>query len=450
MLVRPIPRRMLLRGAGACMALPLLEAMTPRRAAAAEGGLRNLIVLFLPNGVDTAQFHPPVGPLTADTLTAPMQDLVGHPAEGIWPAFESVVDEITVVSGIDHSPISQDIHVCSMALAAHVDRDGSRTPPEPTLDQVLSAHLASDTAVFPNLAMSGTADTAVTQGYLSFRSGGQVDPGYRAPRDVFEALFSGGGAGDPEAQRRIARRASVIDAVLDDAHRLERRLGAADRQRLDQYLESVYEVEGQLQASDRCEGVEAPAGGSDMHTKAKHFMDLTLLAVSCGLTHVATIQYSNSWDLGYAGIELGEGIGDWSDHFISHKLGDQDRATDLDGLPQAEAMRIANARVELTTRFKMRRLGNLLEALRNTPTPTGTMLDETLVLYTSENADGDSHSRVNMPIVLAGGSAGGFRTGRVVSAGGAPTGALHASILGLFGMEVESWGDPAAPPIADL
>lgn len=446
-----LSRRTVLRGAGITLAIPFLEGMRPRRSSAAGSespGLKNFLTFFMPNGMDTARFHPPTGALTPEVLTAPLQDLTGFEAEGVWPAAPSVLDEVTVVRGIDHSPISRDIHICSMALSAHVDTDGSRVPSAPTLDQVLAEHLASSATSFRNVAMSGTRDTALTQGYLSFRAQGQVDPGFRTPREAFNALFGAGDSTDDVKQR--ARAASVIDLVLEDAHRLEQRLGRADHQRLAQYMESVYEVEMQIGGGGGCSTPALADLGSSLHDMTKLFVDITVAALSCGLTPVATIQYSNSWDLNYNGYELGENIADWSDHFISHKLGDNDRATDLDGLPQNEAMAIANARVELTSRFKARRFANVIDLLRNTPTPTGTLLDETLVLYASENADGDSHSRVNMPYMLAGGQAAGIQHGRVIDAMGAPTGALHGSILRRFGMEIDRYGDPDAAPLDDF
>jgi hypothetical protein len=161
------------------------------------------------------------------------------------------------------------------------------------------------------------------------------------------------------------------------------------------------------------------------------------------------LQYSNSWGLNFTKYNLGDGVGSWSDHFISHKLGDRDRATDLDGLPREEAMAVASARVLQTSRFKVRRFGYLIDRLKAIPAASGSLLDETLALYTSENGNGDSHSRKNMPILLSGG-AGGFETGRAVDAAGAPTGALHASILNYFGAETAQHGDPAAPPLAGL
>ena len=104
----------------------------------------------------------------------------------------------------------------------------------------------------------------------------------------------------------------------------------------------------------------------------------------------------------------------------------------------------------LTSRFKVRRFAYLVNQLKRTSNGMGgTLLDDTLAMFVSENGDGDSHSRKNMPILLAG-HAGGFETGRVVAATDKPTGALHASIIKRFGFDVSSYGSPAGSPITGL
>jgi hypothetical protein len=225
---------------------------------------------------------------------------------------------------------------------------------------------------------------------------------------------------------------------------------------LEQYFDAVNELEAQLSAApttSSCAPPEAPSGAAgNWHQDSKHFVDIAVLAMACDLTRVATIQYSNSWGVNYTGYNIGAGreaLGDWSDHFISHKLDDGDRATDLDGLERAEAQRIADARVILTSRFKVRRFAYLVEKLKAVQTPTGRLYDETMAMYVSENGDGDSHARTNMPILLAGG-VGGFRTGRAVAAPGQPTGALHASVLRYFGVDVGKYGNPAGSAITGL
>jgi hypothetical protein len=452
MIVRPLSRRLLLRGAGVCMALPFLEAMSPTRAKAQAAPVQRFIAFFYPNGTDPPKWNPPAGAL-GTTLPECLQDLNGFAAEGIWPAETgSIAPDVTVVTGIDHSGVCSEIHNPSMALSAHKGPN----PPQATLDQVLADHLRG-TASYRNFALSATSSNDISQGNISFKTGGQPETNVRNPRQLFDTLFGSGmvGGGDmAAAERARLRQQSVLDVVREDATRLNTRLGAQDRQRIDQYFTAIEEVERQINTVPpaTCMVPTQPASGGNWHSKTKAFIDLTVLAMACDLTRTVTIQYSDSWGVNYSDYMLGsgiEGLGTWSDHFISHKLDDTDRATDLDGLDRTEAMRIANLRVVQISRFKVRRFSYLVNRLKGIPTATGTLLDESLVMYCSENGDGDSHARKNMPILLAG-HAGGFQTGRSVVATNQPTGALHAAIQRRLGIDVSSYGDPAGTPIADL
>ncbi|MFZ5893679.1 MAG: DUF1552 domain-containing protein [Myxococcota bacterium] len=450
-----LSRRTLLRGAGACLALPLLEAMHPERASAQSMTPKRFIAFFYPNGTDPRKWNPAAGALSATNLPECLKDLAGFSAEGIWPAGDATFQDITVVTGIDHSGVCVDIHMPSMSLSAHKGVANTYTPPQPTLDQYLAERLQGTTP-YRNLALAATGSTDIGQGNISFRAGGQVETVTRTPKQLFDTLFKGmTTTTDPNAERRRKRNASVLDAIKEDHARLNARLGRADQQRIAQYLEAVAELEKQVNApatGTSCTAPTAPATGGDWHSKSKLFIDLLVLAMTCDLTRVITLQYSDSWGVNYSGYTIGsgkEGLGTWSDHFISHKLDDTDRATDLDGLDRAEAQRIADLRVVNTSRFKVRRFAYLVNALKNVKTPNGTLLDESLVMYVSENGDGDSHARKNMPILLAG-HAGGFQTGRAVAATNQVTGALHASIIQRLGFEAASYGTPAGKPIADL
>jgi hypothetical protein len=438
------------------MALPFLEAMRPTRAHAQAAPVQRFFGFFYPNGVDPSRWDPTAGALSASSLPECLQDLNGFTAEGIWPAGDAILNDVTVVTGIDHSGVSTDIHVPSMAFSAHKGVANNFTPPEPTLDQYLADHLRGETP-YRNLALSATSSNDVAQGILSFKAGGQPETINRNPRTLFDTLFGGGMVGmmaDPAAIAARARQQSVLDLVRADAQRLDLRLGAGDKQRLDQYLTSVSELEVQINAMtpSSCSSPMQPATGGTWHSKAKIFMDLAVVAMACDLTRVVLLQYSDSWGVNYSDYSIGtgtEGLGTWSDHFISHKLDDTDRATDLDGLDRTEAMRIANSRVVNTSRFKVRRFAYLVNALKSVQTANGTLLDECLVLYASENGDGDSHARKRMPTMIAG-HAGGFQTGRAVAAANKTTGALHASIINRFGLPVETYGTGAGTPIAEL
>jgi len=457
---KPLSRRTMLRGAtGVGMAIPFLEAMRPRRAYGQTAAVRRFIGFFYPCGTDPRKWNPVAGPLNATTVSECLQDLKGFAAEGIWPAETALLSDVTAVTGIDHSGVCVDIHVPSMALSAHKGTANGYTPGMPTLDQFLADTLQG-TAPYRNLALSATPSTDIIQGNISFRASGQVASVTRNPRDLFNTLFPAGmtGTGGATAEDKMRRRQkSVLDYVVDDANRLSAKLGAGDRQTLGQYLQSVSEVEKQIITvtpnPTTCTAPAQPATGGNWHSKSKLFIDLAVLAMACDKTRIVTLQYSDSWGVNYSDYTLGTGqeaLGTWSDHFISHKLDDTDRATDLDGLPRADAQRIADARVVITSRFKVRRFAYLLSALKRTPGVNGgSLLDESMVMFTSENGDGDSHSRKNMPILLAG-HAGGFQTGRVVAATNLPTGALHASIIKRMGIDVSTYGNPAGSPIADL
>ncbi len=446
-----IPRRALLRGAGVALSLPFLDAMRSGRASAAEETPKRFVAFFAPNGTDWNTWHPDgEGALAASDLKPCMVDMTGFDAEGEWPAGESILSDVTLVRDVNHQGVCTAIHSPAMALCAHYDGGEPSVPKVATLDQYLAEQIAGSTP-YRSLILSPTGDTEITQGFLSFRDGGQPEDCFRNPAQVFDTLFSG--LADPSAdlEKIRARKQSVLDYVKEDAKRLKARLGAADTARVDQHLESVYELEKQIQSSvgSSCVIPSAPEATSSLHAKFKQMIDLGVLALACDLTRVVVLQYSNSWNLDFAGYDLSDGVADWSDHFISHKLGDRDRATDLDGLPQEEAMAIANARVIQTSRFKVRRFAYLLNSMKAITTASGNLLDESMVLYTSENGDGDSHSRQNMPIMLAG-HAGGFQTGRRVMANGAPTGSLHASIINYLGGNLSEYGDPVGGPIAGL
>jgi hypothetical protein len=440
---------MLLRGAGTALALPWLEAMLPQRATAqASAAPKRFIGFFYPCGTDPGAWNPAAGALTAATLSPCLKDLAGFAAERMWPEAGALFSEVTAVTGIDHSGVCADIHMPSLAFSAHKGTVNTYTPGAPTLDQYLADKLAVQTR-FRNLSLSATGNTDIGQGSLSFRAAGQPDTSIRSPKQLFDLLFGGS---KPATDRARLREASLLDGLREDAARLSNAVGSADRARLDQYFQSLRELEIQLGggAATECAVPAAPGASGDWHTSAKQFIDLLVLAMSCDLTRVALLQYSDSWGVHYGDFSIGTGreaLSAWSDHFISHKLGDKDRATDLDGLDSAEAMRIANARVVLTSRFKVRRFAYLVQALKNVSTPFGSLLDESLVLYASENGDGDSHARTNMPVLVAG-HAGGFKTGRVIAAKGQPTGALHASIVQKLGLPAASYGNPAGSPIA--
>lgn len=452
---QPLSRRTLLRGAGVALSLPMLEAMMPHHASAAETPKR-FFGFFYPNGTDPSRWQPPTGPLSPEALTPCLQDLAGFGNEGIWPSCDALYQYITVVNGINHEGLNTNIHTPSMALQAYkrASSDDSSTPVAASLDVKIAQKFAGP---YPYLAMSSSTDTALSQGYISWEDNGRPADTERDPARLFNKLF--GAQQNTAADNAInERKASILDFVREDCTRLKGRLGQADQQRLDEFFNSIRTLEEQISVSNSCQQADLQGTARDFHDKSKFFIDIGILAMACDLTNVATVQYSNSWGVNYAGYVLGNGVpdeagtigvGNFSDHFISHKLDDNDRAKDLDNLPRHIAARIADDRVVLTSRFKVRRFSYLVDQLLKTPTPTGSLYDETLALYCSENGNGDSHSRRDMPTLLAG-RAGGFEPGRVINSNGARTSALHAAILNRFDFNLSSYGDPASGPLSGI
>src|SRR5688572_15338962 len=309
MIIRPLPRRTFLRGAGATLALPLLDAMMPRRASAQAAATQRFFAFFYPNGTDPGRWEPAPGPLDSSALPECLIDLNGFDGEGIWPAGDAILSDVTVVTGTDHSGVSTDIHVPSMALSAHKGVANNYTPPEPTLDQYLADHLRGDTP-YRNLALSATGSTDIAQGNISFKPGGQPETVYRNPQQLFDTLFAGDTGGDDAAAEAARRRqTSVLDLVLADAQSLQARLGSEDKARLDQYRESLNELEKQVSSVPTASYTTpaAPASGGNWQSKAKLFINLAVVAMACDKTRVVTLQYSDSWGVHYGDYSLGEG-----------------------------------------------------------------------------------------------------------------------------------------------
>ncbi|MET0593424.1 MAG: DUF1552 domain-containing protein, partial [Polyangiaceae bacterium] len=223
--MKPLSRRTLLRGAGVAMALPFLEAMMlPRYAQAQSTAVRRFIAFFYPNGTDPRKWNAAAaGAFTAANLPECLQDLKGFAAEGIWPAEQASFQEITAVTGVDHSGVCTDIHMPSMSLSAFKGTANSYTPPEPTLDQYLADRIQGTTP-HRNLALSATGSTDIGQGNISFRAGGQVATVMRDPKAVFNTLFGAGtGGGGSAAEKARLRQMSVLSLVREDATRLTAR-----------------------------------------------------------------------------------------------------------------------------------------------------------------------------------------------------------------------------------
>lgn len=398
-----ISRRHVLRGAGAAISLPLLDAMLPRCHATpstfqplpkSESVQPRLLCCYVPNGVNIIEWMP------ADnggnyTLSPTLEALAEHR------------DDFTVVSGLGH-PNSKGGHsgadtwLTGANLTAKPGVDYTNTV---SIDQLVAAVHAPHTR-YPSVQLSDLSGTGAAghSHTLSFDINGTPLPAENTPQRLFERLFVPESAADREATlARYAERRSILDAINGEAKSLHRRLGAIDQRKLDEYLSSVRETERHVerlenwidrpkpQVADK--GLQLtmkPCNGHDRPMWLDVMLELVYLAFLTDTTRVITFEWSRE-----AG---GFGGGGENHHELSHHGGDPGMLKKLGEID----------------RFHLSRLGRFMGMLKKTAEADGTMLDRTVVLFGSgmNSGKGGEHSPKNLPLLVAGGHKLGMQLGR--------------------------------------
>jgi hypothetical protein len=418
-----LSRRTVLRGAGGvAVGLPFLEAMFPRRARAAVLP-RRLLIWFTGNGTIPGRWGAS-GSQTSFTLApilAPLQD------------YKS---DIVVVGGLTLQGSGGDGHTDGMGgnltgmplKPGGIGSFGTGT----SIDQYLAQKVKA-----ANPAMLGSIETSVgprggsTWGRLSYLNSVPV-PSESSPAKVFDRLFSGftpgGAATDATQAAQLAalrdQRRSLLDRVTADYATLSRRLGGADRQRLESHLAAIRELEltvtavaATTSAGAACKPAMPPTG-TDYPTLGNAMVDLIVMAFVCDRVRVASIM----WE-GAADARTMPWIGETAQHHAACHNGQNDQ--------------VEKILVWFTQQFAA-----LIGKMKSIKEGTGTLLDSSLVFATSEQADGHSHSWKNMPYVLAGSAGGAIRTGRYMSYPGQPHPNLLVSILNAFDQPLTTFGNP--------
>jgi hypothetical protein len=428
---KSLPRRTFLRGMGAMISLPLLDAMIPAATAAtrtAAKPVRRLGYVFMPMGCDITRWTPEGGEKLGELSP-------------ILKSLESVKDQISVLTNLDLKPAYPGTHATSnsafLSAATAKRTESSDYFLGTTADQIAARQMGRETQL-PSLELAmdllqtvGQCDNGyacVYQNNLSWSSPTTPLPAEAHPRLVFEALFGEGGTA---AERRAAlrKRASLLDWVGEDLSRLKRNLGAEDRSKVDGYLESVREVERRIQRAeadardnelpdlDRPTGV--PAAYAD---HARLMFELQVLAFQGDITRVTTFQLARETsNRTYPEI----GVSD-PHHPLSHHGNDP---------AKIERMAKINA-------FHVSLFAEFLEKMKATPEAGGTLLDHSLFLYGSGMGNPNLHDHSNLPIVVAGGAAGGMKGGRHIRfTEPTPLANLHLTLLDKAGVELEAFGD---------
>jgi hypothetical protein len=428
---KALPRRTFLRGMGACVALPLLDAMVPSMTALAKtpaDPVRRLGFVYMPMGCDIANWTPRAEGRLLE-LSPTLQSL------------GPIVDQLTVITNLELKNAYPGTHATSNAafLSAATAKWTESTDYYlgTTVDQIAAKRIGNET-LLPSLELSmdllhtvGQCDNGyacVYQNNLSWSSPTTPLPAEAHPRIVFERLFGEGGSA---AERRAAlrKKASLLDWVREDTTRLQQKLGPEDRTRVGQYLETVREVERRIQKAeagttdDQLPDLDRPVGVPAAYADhARLMFDLQVLALQGDVTRVITFQLARETsNRTYTEI----GVPD-PHHPLTHHGNDAEKV--------AKMAKINAFHVSLFAYF--------LEKLKATPEGDGSLLDHSIYLYGSGMGNPNVHDHTNLPVLVAGGGGGKIKGARHIKyAEPTPLANLHLTLLERVGVRLDAFAD---------
>jgi hypothetical protein len=428
---KAMPRRTFLRGMGVTMALPLLEAMVPAATPLAKTPahpVRRLGFVFMPMGCDITRWTPP-GENKLDELSPILSSLA------------PVKEHVTAITNLELQNAYPGSHATSnsafLSAAKAKLTESTDYYLGTTVDQIAAKQIGQETQL-PSLEMAmdllqvvGQCDNGyacVYQNNLSWSSPTTPLPAEAHPRIVFESMFGEGGS---MADRRAAlrKKASLLDWFNEDIARLNRELGASDRAKVSHYLETVREVERRIQkaeadaADNPLPDLDRPVGVPAAYADhARLMFDLQVLALQGDVTRVITFQLARETsNRTYPEI----GVPD-PHHPLSHHGNDPGKIE----------------RMAKINQFHVSLFAEFLGKLKATPEGNGTLLDHSLYLYGSGIGNPNVHDHTNLPILVAGGAAGGMKGGRHIKYDKPrPLANLHLTLLDKVGVHLDSFAD---------
>jgi len=427
---KALPRRTFLRGVGATLALPLLDAMIPAATVFAKTPakpVRRLGFIFMPMGCDITRWTPK-----------------GEKLEELSPILSSLApvrEHVSVISNLELQNAYPGTHATSNAAFLSAAKakltESSDYYLGTTVDQIAAQHIGQDTQL-PSLELAmdllqtvGQCDNGyacVYQNNLSWSSPTTPLPAEAHPRIVFELLFGEGGS-LAERQAALRKKASLLDSFNEDIARLQRKLGPSDRAKVGQYLDTIREVERRIQKAetdatdnplpdlDRPVGV--PAAYAD---HARLMFDLQILALQGDVTRVITFQLARETsNRTYPEVGVPE-----PHHPLSHHGNDAEKI--------AKMAKINQFHVSLFAEF--------VAKMQATPDGDGSLLDHSLYLYGSGMGNPNVHDHINLPIIVAGGSSAGMKGARHVKfSKSTPLANLHLTLLDKAGVRLDKFAD---------
>ena len=428
---KALPRRTFLKGVGATLSLPLLDAMVPAATALAKTPakpVRRLGYVFMPMGCDITRWTPPGGE-KLDKLSP------------ILSSLEPVKQDVTIVSNLELANAYPGSHATSnsafLSAAKAKVTESTDYYLGTTADQIAARHIGQSTQL-PSLEMAmdllklvGQCDNGyacVYQNNLSWSSPTTPLPAEAHPRIVFESLFGEGGTAK-ERRAALRERASLLDSLSEEITRLQHELGPADRAKLEEYLTAVREVERRIQTAEsdatknQLPDLDRPLGVPASYADhARLMFDLQVLALQGDVTRVTTFQLARETsNRTYPEI----GVPD-PHHPLSHHGNNAEKV--------ALMAKINSFHVSLFAEFVLK--------LKKTTDGNGSLLDHSLYLYGSGMGNPNVHDHTNLPTIVAGGAAGKMRGGRHIQYDKpTPLANLHLSLLNKVGVPMESFAD---------
>lgn len=432
-----IDRRTLLKGLGTAMALPFLDIMAPTTAVAQsiKRPVR-MAFMFVPNGISMEGWTP----ATAGK---------GFELPEVLASMANLREDMTIFSGLAQMKAFANgdgpgDHARSSAtwLTGVQARKTAGTDIEAgiSIDQLVAKHLEGKTP-FASLelgcergGMAGNCDSGYSCAYsssISWRSPSTPVAKEVNPRAVFERLFFNNNSSETAESRakRQKYELSILDFVKEDADSLRNRLGGRDVQKMDEYFESVREIELRLQSYEKeakalaANGIKAPTGSPlDRGEHIRLIGDMMVLAFQTDLTRIATFMFANEGsNRAYREINIAEGHHDMSHH-----------GNDPDKLGKKKAIDI----------YHTEQAAYILNKMKNTPDGDGSLLDNSMVLYGGGIGDGNRHNHDDLPIAVFGKAGGKMPAGQhLVFPSRTPLTNLFLNMADIMGVDVEQLGD---------
>ncbi|MFV8755718.1 DUF1552 domain-containing protein [Nannocystaceae bacterium ST9] len=433
---RHLGRRAFLGGSAVAVSLPWLESLAPRRLRSAQAAPgdepRRLISFFVPNGIHMPGFTP-----AATGPDYPVSPILSSLAELQY----QLIPNVLVLSGLDNAPSQPEgpgDHAAGTGgflTCRHVKKSEDDIQNGVSMDQVYAQALGDATPI-ASLQLGieggtgiGNCDSGYSCAYtrnISWADAVTPLPKLTSPQLAFDLMFGGA---DPEATaeeiaRRRHYRLSVLDYVYDDALALQMNLGVTDKVKLEQYLDGIRELEMRIEKESMgpvCETGNFSGNFENLQGHVRSMLDLIVLALACDTTRVVSFMLGNGGSgqvYDFLGLNAGH-------HDLSHHGGNPD----------------LQAQLQIIDTWEVAQFAYLLDRLRSVTEGESNMLENSLVFFSSEIEDGNSHSHYNLPVLVGGSGGGKIVNGQHLSFDDGKVSQLFLAMLQALGVDIASFGD---------